>query len=155
MHLYNLTLIPPSSINCACVGNFSPLTRQQQILVCRGGVALELLQIDNSTGKASTLLVTQAFGTVRSLAPFRLTGGTKDYIIVGSDSGRVVVLEYDPASNTLVKLQQETFGKSGARRTVPGQYLAVDPKGRSIMLGAVDKAKLFVSSISVYLTRYT
>jgi splicing factor 3B subunit 3 len=29
----------------------------------------------------------------------------------------------------------ETFGKSGCRRIVPGQYLAVDPKGRAIMVG--------------------
>lgn len=128
----------------AVVGNFSPLTREQQILVCRGGTRLELLQVDKNTGKISSLLVHEVFGTVRSMAPFRLTGGTRDYVIIGSDSGRVVVLEYDPASNTLVKLQQETYGKSGSRRTIPGQYLAVDPKGRSIMLGAMDKAKLSV-----------
>jgi len=142
MHLYNLHLLPPTAITAAIVGSFSPLTRQQQILVCRGGTRLELFQVDPSSGKLSSLLIHEAFGTVRSLAPFRLTGGTKDYVIVGSDSGRVVVLEYDPVNNVLVKLQQETFGKSGSRRTVPGQYLAVDPKGRSIMLGAVDKAKL-------------
>lgn len=164
MFLYNLSLIPPSSITAAIVGNFSPLTRQQQILVCRGGSRLELLQVDAATGRATSLLVTEAYGVVRAIAPFRLTGGSKgqlalfhaahkssrgavaDYIIVSSDSGRVVVLEYDPAANVLVKLQQETYGKSGVRRTVPGQYLAVDPKGRSIMLGAVDKSKLFVTS---------
>ncbi|PNI31918.1 SF3B3 isoform 13, partial [Pan troglodytes] len=28
---------------------------------------------------------------------FRLTGGTKDYIVVGSDSGRIVILEYQPS----------------------------------------------------------
>jgi splicing factor 3B subunit 3 len=41
-----------------------------------------------------------------------------------------------------VKLHQETFGKSGARRIVPGQYLATDPKGRALMIGAMEKAKL-------------
>lgn len=41
-----------------------------------------------------------------------------------------------------MKVHQETFGKSGARRIVPGQYLAVDPKGRSLMIAAVEKAKL-------------
>lgn len=39
-------------------------------------------------------------------------------------------------------MHQETYGKSGARRIVPGQYLATDPKGRSVMIGAMEKAKL-------------
>ena len=41
-----------------------------------------------------------------------------------------------------VKIHQETYGKSGARRIVPGQYLATDPKGRSVMIAAMEKAKL-------------
>ncbi|KAH8927209.1 hypothetical protein BT69DRAFT_1294288 [Atractiella rhizophila] len=69
------------------------------------------------------------------------TGG-QDCIIVSSDSGRIVVLEYDPIQNSFVKLQQETYGRSGSRRIVPGQYLAVDPKGRAVMIGAVEKSKL-------------
>ena len=40
------------------------------------------------------------------------------------------------------QVHQETFGKSGCRRIVPGQYLAVDPKGRAVMIGAVEKQKL-------------
>ena len=40
------------------------------------------------------------------------------------------------------QVHQETFGKSGCRRIVPGQYLGVDPKGRACMIGAVEKQKL-------------
>uniref|UniRef100_A0A8C2CRI5 Splicing factor 3B subunit 3-like n=1 Tax=Cyprinus carpio TaxID=7962 RepID=A0A8C2CRI5_CYPCA len=40
------------------------------------------------------------------------------------------------------KIHQETFGKSGCRRIVPGQFLAVDPKGRAFMIGAIEKQKL-------------
>lgn len=58
-----------------------------------------------------------------------------DYIVIGSDSGRIVILEYIPAKNLLEKVHQETFGKSGCRRIVPGQYLAIDPKGRAVMIG--------------------
>ena len=65
-----------------------------------------------------------------------------DYAIVGSDSGRIVILDYDPKTSSFVKLHQETYGKSGARRIVPGQYLATDPKGRSVMISAMEKAKL-------------
>lgn len=65
-----------------------------------------------------------------------------DYAILGSDSGRIIILDYDPKTSSFVKLHQETFGKSGARRIVPGQYLATDPKGRSVMISAMEKSKL-------------
>jgi splicing factor 3B subunit 3 len=156
MHLYHLTLQAATASIGAIVGNFSGV-RQQEIIVARGN-SLELLRIDAQTGKISIALASDAFGSLRSLAAFRLTGGTKgqlralslrsltnpfvDYIIVGSDSGRIVILEYDPKTNSFVKLHQETFGKSGARRIVPGQFLATDPKGRSVMISAVEKSKL-------------
>ena len=53
-----------------------------------------------------------------------------------------MILDYDPKTSSFVKLHQETYGKSGARRIVPGQYLATDPKGRSVMISAMEKAKL-------------
>ena len=58
-----------------------------------------------------------------------------DYLAIGSDSGRIVVLEYNPEKNVFEKVHQETFGKSGCRRIVAGQYIAADPKGRAIMIG--------------------
>ena len=66
-----------------------------------------------------------------------------DYVVVGSDSGRIVILEYNPAKNSFERVHQETFGKSGCRRIVPGQYLAVDPKGRALMIGLFLHAKEF------------
>jgi len=60
-----------------------------------------------------------------------------DYIVVGSDSGRIVILEYISTKNIFEKVHQETFGKSGCRRIVPGQYLAIDPKGRAVMIGNI------------------
>lgn len=39
------------------------------------------------------------------------------------------------------QVHQETFGRSGCRRIVPGQYLACDPKGRAVMIAAVEKQK--------------
>jgi splicing factor 3B subunit 3 len=53
-----------------------------------------------------------------------------------------VVLEFDPANNVFNKLHQETYGRSGSRRIVPGQYLAADPKGRAVMIGAMESRKL-------------
>ena len=69
------------------------------------------------------------------------SGGNRDYIVVGSDSGRIVILEFNGQKNIFEKVHQETFGKSGCRRIVPGQYAAADPKGRAVMIGAVEKQK--------------
>ncbi|TFK67363.1 hypothetical protein BDN72DRAFT_798974 [Pluteus cervinus] len=140
MHLYNLTLQPPTATSQAIVGNFSG-AREQEIIISHG-TRLELLRADKNTGKLSTVIASDVFGQIRSLASFRLTGGTKDYAIVGSDSGRIIILDYDPKTSSFVKLHEETFGKSGARRIVPGQYLATDPKGRSVMISAMEKSKL-------------
>ncbi|EJD52535.1 hypothetical protein AURDEDRAFT_111199 [Auricularia subglabra TFB-10046 SS5] len=140
MHLYNLTLQAPSAVPQAIVGNFSG-ARHQEIIVSRG-TRLELLKPDPTSGKLTSVLTHDVFGAVRSLVAFRLTGGTKDYAIVGSDSGRIVILDYDPKANEFKRLYTETYGKSGARRIVAGQYLAVDPKGRAVMIAAMEKSKL-------------
>lgn len=68
--------------------------------------------------------------------------GIIDYIIIGSDSGRITVIEYLPSQNRFNRLHLETFGKSGIRRVIPGQYLAVDPKGRACLIASVEKNKL-------------
>ncbi|XP_008292643.1 splicing factor 3B subunit 3 [Stegastes partitus] len=140
MFLYNITLQRATGITHAIHGNFSG-TKMQEIVVSRGKI-LEILRPDANTGKVHTLLTVEVFGIIRSLMAFRLTGGTKDYIVVGSDSGRIVILEYHPSKNMFEKIHQETFGKSGCRRIVPGQFLAVDPKGRAVMIGAIEKQKL-------------
>lgn len=85
--------------------------------------------------------VPQVFGQIRSLATFRLPGTPTDYIVVGSDSGRIVILTYSDPKRAFVKVHQETFGRSGCRRIVPGQYVACDPAGRAVMVAAVEKQK--------------
>jgi splicing factor 3B subunit 3 len=65
-----------------------------------------------------------------------------DYIIIGSDSGRISIIEYVPSQNRFNRIHLETFGKSGVRRVIPGQYLAVDPKGRACLIASVEKNKL-------------
>ncbi|KAG5533303.1 hypothetical protein RHGRI_027481 [Rhododendron griersonianum] len=139
MYLYNLTLHRATGIISAISGNFSG-GKTQEIVVARGKV-LDLLRPDGN-GKIQTLLSVDIFGAIRSISRFRLTGAQKDYIVVGSDSGRIVILKYNKEKNVFDKIHQETFGKSGCRRIVPGQYIAVDPKGRAVMIGACEKQKL-------------
>lgn len=88
-----------------------------------------------------TLITKEVFGQIRKITPFRLTGNKKDFIVVGSDSGRIVVLEVNLEKKEFIKIHQETFGKTGCRRIIPGEFIACDPKGRAIMIGALEKQK--------------
>ena len=82
------------------------------------------------------------FGIIRGLAAFRLAGSSKDFIIASSDSGRISILEFQKDQNRFTRVHLETFGKSGVRRVIPGQYLAVDPKGRACLIASVEKNKI-------------
>ena len=119
-------------------GNFSG-AKAQELVVSRGKV-LELLR-PNDAGKLLTIVSTEVFGCIRSLAVFRMIGALTDYVIVGSDSGRIVILKFNKEKNSFQKVHQETYGRSGCRRIVPGQMLACDPKGRACMIAAVEKQK--------------
>lgn len=94
------------------------------------------------TLQVQSLCHMECFGLIRSMVTFRLPGAATDYLVLGSDSGRVSVLEFVKERNQFERVHLETFGKSGCRRAVAGQHLAADPKGRAIMIAAVEKQKL-------------
>ena len=96
---------------CAIYGNFSA-PKAQEVVVSRGKV-LELLRPDES-GKMQTILATEVFGAIRALVPFRLTGGSRDYIIIGSDSGRIVIVDYNKEKNAFIKVQTADNSRSVA-----------------------------------------
>lgn len=133
-----LNLQRSSAINTAVYGNFSA-PKAQEIVVARGNV-LELLRPDD-TGKVLTICATPVFAVIRSLHPFRLVGSNRDYVVIGSDSGKISIVEFDTAKNEWKSVHNEVFGKTGCRRIVPGQYLAIDPKGRAIMIAGIEKQK--------------
>jgi len=139
LHLYALTLQRSSAITAAVYGNFSG-PKQQELAVARGKL-LELMRPDEN-GKVQTVFVTDVFGIIRSITTFRLTGGNRDYLVVGSDSGKIIILEYSVDKGCFERVHGETYGKSGIRRIVPGQYVAADPRGRALVVGAVEKQKL-------------
>ncbi|KAK9453837.1 CPSF A subunit region-domain-containing protein [Dipodascopsis uninucleata] len=138
--LYSLTVVPPSAVTASIVGQFSG-HKHQEIVLAKGS-RLELFRPDPAAGKLVSVYSTDTFGVIRMIAPFRVAGTMKDYIIVASDSGRIAVLEYRSDIIQFVKVHLETFGKTGVRRVVPGQFLAVDPKGRATMIASVEKNKL-------------
>ncbi len=139
MYLYSVTLQPPTAICQAVYGNFSG-PKAQEICVARGRI-IELFRPDESKRKLVSIHSQEVFGIVRKIIPFRLTGLSKDFLVVGSDSGRIVILEYQPELGRFEKIHQEAYGKSGVRRTVPGDFVAGDPKGRAVMLGGAEKMK--------------
>lgn len=65
-----------------------------------------------------------------------------DFVILATDSGRIAIVEYQPLQNRFTRIHLETFGKSGVRRVIPGQFLAADPKGRACLIASVEKNKL-------------
>ncbi|EON62276.1 pre-mRNA-splicing factor rse1 [Coniosporium apollinis CBS 100218] len=140
MFMYSLTIQPPTAVTQAILGQFAG-TKEQQIVTASGS-RLTLQRPDATHGNLTTLLSHDVFGIIRSLAAFRLAGSNKDYIIIGSDSGRITIIEYVPAQNRFNRVHLETFGKSGVRRVIPGQHLAADPKGRACMIASVEKNKL-------------
>ena len=141
MHLYHLSLSRPGSVTCAVSGNFtgSKQGAHSELAVARGD-GISILRPD-AHARMVVLAHRECFGTVRSLTAFRLTKQPKDYLAVGSDSGRLTILEYDARRGSLSMVHRETFGKSGVRRVVPGQYVCADPKGRAVMVGALEKQK--------------
>ena len=50
-----------------------------------------------------------------------------------------MIVKFNKEKGEYEKIHQETYGKTGCRRVVPGQYIAVDPKGRVCMIAALEK----------------
>ncbi|EED21112.1 nuclear mRNA splicing factor, putative [Talaromyces stipitatus ATCC 10500] len=140
MFMYSLTIQNPTAVTQAILGQFAG-TKEQQIVTASGS-KLTIHRPDAAQGKVTPIYTQDVFGIIRSLAAFRLAGSNKDYIIIGSDSGRITIIEYVPSQNRFNRIHLETFGKSGVRRVIPGQYLAVDPKGRACLIASVEKNKL-------------
>lgn len=140
LHLYSVTLQKPTAFVKSIVGHFMGKA-SQEIIAIRGSY-LELYRIDKTNERLVSVLSQNLFGILRSVASFRIAGSSKDHIIITSDSGRVIILDYNPEKNVFDQLHSETYGKTGIRRIVPGQYLAVDPKGRAALIASVEKNKL-------------
>lgn len=138
--LYHSTLVT-SAPKAAVAGRFSGKS-QEIITLSSSGSALELLTHDKEEGTITSVHKHFAYGQIRQIAAFRPIGLKKDYLLATSDSGKIAILEYQPFTNSFHQLHCESYGRSGVRRVVPGEYLAVDPRGRAAMIASVEKTKL-------------
>ncbi|KAJ1662738.1 pre-mRNA-splicing factor rse1 [Coemansia sp. RSA 1813] len=140
MFLYNLSLQTPTAITASILGHFSG-EKYQEIIVARQQ-CLELWRPNTTTGKITVVHSEDMFCRIRSIAAFRLTGGNRDYVVLGSDTGAIAIIEYDTKKCRFSVVQYHEFGRTGLRRLIAGQYVATDPRGRAVMVAAVERAKL-------------
>ncbi|EAQ88740.1 hypothetical protein CHGG_05359 [Chaetomium globosum CBS 148.51] len=80
MILYSLTIQPPTATTQAIIGLFSG-TKEQQILTASGS-RITLLRQDATLGRLSPLITQDLFGTIRSIAAFRLAGSAKAFFFL-------------------------------------------------------------------------
>ncbi|KAF2860189.1 hypothetical protein K470DRAFT_258155 [Piedraia hortae CBS 480.64] len=148
---YSLTLEAPSAVQSAVTCNAIPrLKRQEQQIFAARGSRLSLYRIieseDRSEVKVETIVEQDVFATVRAVGAMRVPGTAADQLIVSSDAGGVLVLQYDVEKKAFQRLKWYTYGKSGVRRTIPGQYLACEPRGRCCLYASTEKNKVvFIS----------
>ena len=97
--------------HCGRLRCFSAPKKQELVLV-RGGKVLELARPDDN-GKVQTVHATEVFGMIRSLATCRLTGGSRDYIVLGTDSGKIIILEYSADKQCFGAFMRRPMGRQG------------------------------------------
>jgi splicing factor 3B subunit 3 len=74
-------------------GNFSK-PKVNEIVMAKGKV-LEMVRPDDLTGKLNLVSRQEVFGLIRHIETFRLLGMARDFLVVASDSGRIIILEYN------------------------------------------------------------
>ena len=146
MKLLDMRLKPSGAIISSVVGEFTA-AGQHEVALLRSGGAMELHRIvteeDGDEPRTFLKLVTrvETRSILRSCASLRLTGEKRDVLSVTSDSGAISVLDFQP-NNTCKVIHCMTFGKTGCRRSTPGNYVAADPKGRAVLVASIEKRKL-------------
>lgn len=111
----------------------------QQVCVAKTSGVLELYAIQ-TTEERTILKLLQRIEThsiLRQIVTVRLTGDKRDLLAVTSDAGAWTLVDF-----VKPKFQSVVFGKTGCRRSTPGNYVASDPKGRAVLISAVEKRKL-------------
>jgi len=168
LKLTDTTLRHSSNVIASFMGDFTGqhggVVGHEVVLLKTGGlVELYMLDTTNLTktgedgdvaGNSVTLKLMSRVETrsiLRSGVTIRPTGSKRDVMAITSDSGALCILEFDAkesgssgitSSVEVRRLHCPTYGNTGCRRGTPGQHVASDPKGRAIMVAAIEKRKL-------------
>ncbi|CAN3359715.1 pre-mRNA-splicing factor Rse1p [Diutina catenulata] len=144
MHLYNLTLEPPSDWQQVVVGHFIDDDTSSQQLAVSTGHYLELHKIDADTGAPRLVLREPMVGVIWQMQSVRPVGARTDWLVLTSDSGVVSFVEYGSGNRWRRKASQP-FQKNGYGRTNQGHLLMADPSSRCVFLSALQRNKLVYS----------
>ncbi|CAH2352745.1 pre-mRNA-splicing factor Rse1p [[Candida] railenensis] len=141
LFLYQLTLRRPSHTSNVVVGQFTPNKKVQE-LIFANGTNIEMYRPNQSSGKLHKICQQDTWGEVQGLDIYRLSGSSEDLLVVTSDSGKLTFLKFDIVHSLFYPVLSEPHSKTGFRRTTPGDYLAIDPQNRAIMISAIERNKL-------------
>lgn len=135
------TLVPSTDVEISCVGYFAS---SQQSIAALELQSIALYSIDQA-GKVVLFHRQRFLSTIRRMATVPSTLAEEfDYLAVTSDSGFLDILQFHQDSKEWKKVSSVMIGKSGLKPAVAGEYLAVDPQSRCIMVGALERSRLLI-----------
>lgn len=141
LYLYHLTLRPKLLAPKSIAGQFSGKKKVQELVLATSNT-IELYRPNAETGKVNKIMTQNAFANIQNVETLRVTDTQKDLLVITSDSGKIVIAEYKESSLRFVPIVSEPHSKNALRRISPGEYLAVNPKNRALLLGAIERTKL-------------
>ncbi|KAG9390157.1 CPSF A subunit region [Carpediemonas membranifera] len=131
----------PTWVQKAISGSFSA-PNQIEFVLCRNNT-LELYSFDAELDELTLTSRTPVYSVIRDIVSYNLPETETDVISLGTDSGRFTVYAYDAAAGEFKCRASHPYGRTGCRRTVPGQFIAAQPSGDMVMVAAVEEAKVF------------
>ena len=139
--LYNETIRNPGSSITSINGYFIENEKNEQIIRVTQ-TSIELWKFNKNLQTFEILINQQTFANNVSISKLCFDNIAKNYLVLTSDSGNLTLLEYNSKLNKFIDLNNEIFYKTGLRRLSPCKYSCIDPKGRAIMISAIEKNKL-------------
>lgn len=150
LYLYNLTLKPGSHYTQSIVGQFYPSTnddndddrkKKSQQLILVSSTTLQLYEILPDSGKLQLKTSQNLLGTINKVEKISIEE-KHDSLVITSDSGNISILEYSTKEERFISKGQESMTKNGWNRSYVGEYLAIDPENRCILVSAMERNKL-------------
>ncbi|KAL7753211.1 hypothetical protein RI367_000986 [Sorochytrium milnesiophthora] len=119
--------------------------QQQQILTTDGSTNLQLLQIDaNGVYKfAECCLSKLILGAER----LRVPNSQKDYILAALEGGEILILEFHPSTVQFQLVDKEGYQNTDTQWMHWGKTMAVDHRGRLVIVGNVEDYKIVYISV--------